>query len=179
MTKGLKTPLKKASSRQVSPLRKRRKPLRRAAAIQLESAGMDMGAEDEPQQQQPKMTSAQKWGMGEDDDSDEDEFERADDPLVLEATEEAQIFQCAMRFLFLAPNAPDGSLPPESVALVSKIIQRIFEYEDLEELLSASLLRSANYKIRQEMAVNFQQLFKLGDSASGSLVGADAIPAAF
>ncbi len=36
-----------------------------------------------------------------------------------------------------------------------------------------------NYKIRQEMAVNFQQLFKLGDSESGSLVQDDAIPEAF
>ena len=176
-TAGPRTPLKKASTINISPVRKRRKAGRKNAA--LESALFGMGGGDAEEQAPVKMTSAQKWGMGEDDDSDDEEVERADDPLVMEANEEAQIFQCAMRFLFQAPSSENEPPTKQTLALVAQIIHTIYDYKDLDELLSASLLRSVNYKIRQEMADNFQQLFKLGDSESGSLVKDEAIPQAF
>ena len=85
-TLGPRTPLKKASTVAISPIRKRRKALRKNAALESSLFGIGGDAEE---QAPVKMTSAQKWGMGEDDESDDEEVERADDPLVMEANEEA------------------------------------------------------------------------------------------
>lgn len=127
---GPRTPMKKSSTVTISPIRKRRKAMRKNAA--MESSLFGMGGADAEEQAPVKMTSAQKWGMGEDDDSDDEEVERVDDPLVLEANEEAQIFQCAMRFLFQAPSSENEPPSKDTLALVAQIIDTIYKYEDLE-----------------------------------------------